>query len=77
LKIDGGNLVLSISDDGRGFTIPTNGATAIQSDDYGGNGILSMKKRASEMDGKVEILSETGKGTTVNLSLPLENFAAV
>jgi signal transduction histidine kinase len=77
LKIDGGNLLLSISDDGRGFTMPTDGAAAIQSDDYGGNGILSMKKRASEMDGKVEILSETGKGTTVNLSLPLENFAAV
>ena len=71
LKIDGASLTLTIADDGKGFTIPANGSAAF-TDDYGGNGILSMKKRTAEMGGKVEISSETGKGTTVCLSLPIE-----
>ncbi|HVE55432.1 MAG TPA: two-component regulator propeller domain-containing protein [Pyrinomonadaceae bacterium] len=75
LKIADGNLKLKIADNGKGFTIATNGA--IQPDDYGGNGILSMKKRALEMNGKVEITSEIGKGTTVDLTLPLEQFSTV
>ncbi len=57
--------------------IPHPSSLIPQIDDYGGNGILSMKKRALEMNGKVEIKSEPGKGTTVNLSLPLEQFSTV
>ena len=74
LKIADANLTLTVADDGSGFTVPANGSPAL-SDDYGGNGILSMKKRAAEMGGKVEIKSEIGKGTTVFLSLPIEQTA--
>ena len=46
-------------------------ATADRSDNFDGNGILSMQKRALEMGGEIEIVSEIGKGTTVKLQLPL------
>jgi signal transduction histidine kinase/ligand-binding sensor domain-containing protein len=75
MKIAGGFLNLKIADDGQGFMMPTNGAEF--SGDYGGNGILSMKKRAAEMNGKVEFISEKGRGTIVDLSLPIEQFSTV
>jgi signal transduction histidine kinase/ligand-binding sensor domain-containing protein len=75
LKIMDGNLNLKIADDGCGFGAAN--ASDKETDDYGGNGILSMKKRALEMNGKVEIVSEIGKGTSVNLILPLEQFSTV
>ncbi|HEY8561346.1 MAG TPA: two-component regulator propeller domain-containing protein [Pyrinomonadaceae bacterium] len=76
LMISGGSLELTIADDGKGFDVPANGAAG-RPDDYGGNGILSMKKRAAEMDGKVEIDSTPGGGTTIRLNLPLEQFSAI
>ncbi len=87
LKIADGNLTLKIADNGKGFLrdegremrdeFKDENQFIPQTDDYGGNGILSMKKRALEMNGKVEIESVIGKGTTINLSLPLEQFSAV
>jgi signal transduction histidine kinase/ligand-binding sensor domain-containing protein len=71
-------LRLKIGDDGKGFSPEHLLENSLSSkDDYGGNGILSMKKRAAEMNGKVEIISGTGAGTTVILSLPLEHFSAL
>jgi chemotaxis protein histidine kinase CheA len=32
-----------------------------------------MKKRAGEMNGEFEIISEDGKGTTVTLKLPMDS----
>ena len=96
LEIDGGNLTLTIADDGQGFSseppavagesnfaqkttgfIENPPATAGGSDSFGGNGILSMKKRAAEMGGKVEITSEIGQGTIVFVSLPIEPAVGV
>ncbi len=53
-------------------------ANAGCSDSFGGNGISSMRKRAREMNGEIEIVSEIGKGTEILLKLPLDaknNFA--
>ncbi len=92
MKIAGEDLILKISDDGRGFVSSdlrfqisdfglnspqmTNPKSEIPNPkSFGGNGILSMRRRAREMNGRLEIVSEQGKGTTVLLNLPLERTA--
>ncbi|HEX8568157.1 MAG TPA: two-component regulator propeller domain-containing protein [Pyrinomonadaceae bacterium] len=75
VEIAAGDLRLRIADDGKGFA-PENGFEIDEESD-GGNGIPNMKKRAAEMNGELEIVSETGKGTTVNLRLPLLVESAV
>lgn len=58
----GGVLRLSIRDDGRGFdpdAVPL------------GLGLLGMKERAELLNGKLEITSAAGVGTTVELRVPL------
>lgn len=70
LEAENDKLLLNIKDDGCGFEDDEEPIhTSIQ---MGGNGLLSMQKRAMEMDGDLEIASETGKGTTVKLTLPIE-----
>jgi signal transduction histidine kinase len=63
-------LTLSISDDGCGFDVDKL-STALFTDQKGGQGILSMKKRAAEMNGRLELNSEPGKGTTMTFKLSL------
>ncbi len=50
---------MKIADDGIGFDI---------SKVSKGNGLLNMKKRATELNGQIKIKSEQGKGTTIELS---------
>lgn len=57
-SIDGQNLTVEIRDDGRGFD---------QNHARRGNGIHTMKKRASELKGKLEIASVPGEGTLIRL----------
>jgi signal transduction histidine kinase len=68
-------LILTISDNGRGFAV-NELATALYADQKGGHGIFSMKKRAAEMNGRLELNSEIGKGTTIRFELSLtQGFA--
>lgn len=53
-------LKIEIKDDGKGFDT--------ENVDLG-NGLLNMKKRMEEIDGKFSINSEIGKGTSVNVEL--------
>jgi len=53
-------LKIEIKDDGKGFDA--------ENVDLG-NGLLNMKKRMEEIDGKFSINSEIGKGTSVNVEL--------
>jgi ligand-binding sensor domain-containing protein len=55
------NLVMIITDNGRGFDQPKNG--------LGGNGLNNMKARAAAMGAQLEISSWPGKGTRVYLKL--------
>lgn len=75
LAVTDENLTLEISDNGDGFEpeADENRKPNLFSskDETGGNGVLSMQKRAAEMNGKIEIISASGKGTSVLLSLPL------
>jgi two-component system sensor histidine kinase NreB len=60
LKVEGRDLVAEISDDGQGFELEA----------VPGVGLSSMQERAAIVDGKLEIESEVGKGTSVRLRVP-------
>jgi signal transduction histidine kinase len=67
-------LTLVINDDGAGFDV-SKVKDSLFSDQKGGHGILSMKKRAAEMAGEFTVTSAGGKGTTVTFQLPLQPAA--
>ena len=60
----GGELLLRVRDDGRGFDVDALTATA-------GCGIDGMRERASVLGGSLEIHAQLGRGTTVLLGVPL------
>jgi signal transduction histidine kinase len=60
---------LSVVDNGRGFDPEEKFA---ESAAIGGFGLSSMRDRTLLCDGKFEITSQKGKGTTVHISLPCE-----
>jgi len=56
---------LTVSDNGKGFDIQTVKL---------GNGIENMYHRAEKMNGKLQIISKPGKGTTIILSFNIPRF---
>ncbi len=66
LKTEGGDLVVEVEDDGRGFG-PGCGRAGV--------GLRSMNERAAALGGEVEVDSEPGKGTRVALHVPLREIA--
>ncbi|MGI8734180.1 MAG: ligand-binding sensor domain-containing protein [Pyrinomonadaceae bacterium] len=61
LSIDRDRLMLELTDNGLGFD------AASEND---GNGLVSMRRRAEALGGKLEIASSAGNGTTIRLQLP-------
>jgi signal transduction histidine kinase len=61
LRMEGDELLVEVSDDGRGFG----------GDVETGVGLSSMRERAALIGGEVQIESEEGHGTTVRLRVPL------
>jgi signal transduction histidine kinase len=59
-EIDGKELRLQVADDGRGFDL---------SSPREGHGLESMRDRAEQIGGTLEVESEPGSGTTVNLQV--------
>ena len=64
---DGGQLKLSVQDNGRGFDPESVDA---KRDPMSGFGLSNMRDRAEICGGKLEITSQAGGGTTVDLILP-------
>ncbi len=70
ITVSRNRLVLELEDDGRGFSVApplagqTNGHSA-------GHGLENMRRRANELNGKLIIESESGKGTRLRLTVPL------
>ena len=62
LSAAGGALVLRVTDDGRGFE-PSAPAE--------GNGLASMRRRARDAGGALELDSAPGRGTRLTLTVPL------
>jgi PAS domain S-box-containing protein len=61
LKLEGGDLVVEVTDDGRGFGPGT----------PSGVGLNSMRERATAIGGKLQIESQVGRGTRVHLRVPI------
>lgn len=74
-RLEGGELLLRVTDDGRGF----DASGAGRSGEYertvggaGGNGLYSLFRRARELGGEYEVRSAPGAGTTISLRVPVE-----
>jgi signal transduction histidine kinase len=67
LSYMGDMVVLDVQDNGIGL----NGATPSQLS--GGYGLQAMRERATQLSGTVEIESEPGEGTTLVISIPINN----
>jgi len=63
-----GQITLTVRDNGRGFSPES----PRKPDSYG---LLGLRERASLLGGEVRIVSEPGRGTTVELRLPLVDAA--
>lgn len=72
-RIENDNLLLEIKDDGRGFDADEI-LSAEFSPEKGGNGLVNMRRRASELGGNCRIVSNPGGGTIIFLNIPL-NFS--
>ena len=66
-SVNGPWLVVSISDNGKGFEPASNGNSA----GMGGHGLASMQRRAHALGGSLQIDSGIGRGTNVTLKVPL------
>ena len=64
LRTVGSQLLLIVSDEGKGFDVEATRAVS-------GLGLVSMNERVRLMNGRFEIGSTPGKGTRMELSLPL------
>jgi len=68
LAVNGGHrLEAQIEDDGRGFTLEHES----RGNGNGGYGLSNMATRARELGGELIVTSEVGRGTRVNLTVPL------
>lgn len=61
-------IVLSVRDDGRGMT-------RVQQESFATHGLRVMRERAAYLGGRVEIDGESGRGTTVVITLPKASHA--
>jgi signal transduction histidine kinase len=64
VKREGEQIAVSIEDDGKGFD-------ASCSPKASGIGLVGLKERVSELSGTTKITSEPGKGTQINVHIPL------
>lgn len=73
LASNGGAVIATVTDDGVGFDVE---AVLSSEDDAQGLGLFGMQERAEYVGGRVEIDSETGRGTTVRATVPTAGAAA-
>ena len=64
LRWDAPNLILQVKDNGSGFT-------AARLEECEGFGLGSMRERASEIHGKLQIQTAVGHGTTIIVTVPV------
>jgi signal transduction histidine kinase len=63
LQRSGSDVTLDVSDDGVGFDRSRLAAA-------GGLGLITMRERASQLDGTFEVDSAPGRGTTIRVVIP-------
>lgn len=65
IEPQGDTVILRISDDGRGFDMAAKSYSV-------GHGLSNMRARAEDLNGRFEIQSAPGRGTTVKLVFPVK-----
>jgi signal transduction histidine kinase/ligand-binding sensor domain-containing protein len=68
LDVNGGRAVLTVSDNGCGFTVSERDPSSDLGDHLG---LQSMRERAVRVRGRLTIASEPGHGTTIDVSAPV------
>jgi len=68
IEKSGGRLLLAISDNGKGFD---NNSARDPGLWTSGLGLVNMRDRIEGLEGKFTLTSETGKGTSINIEIPL------
>ncbi len=74
LMFDEGAVELVVSDNGRGFEARVPSEEEVRK--RGTFGLISMRERARSIGGHFEILSESGKGTIVRVTVPLQETSS-
>jgi len=69
-ELDNNELKLYVYDDGQGFDTSIK-KNVVEECPSGGFGLMSMKERVDLLNGSFEIDSKIGKGTRINISIPL------
>jgi signal transduction histidine kinase len=69
IKKGDGGLYVSVEDDGSGFDITETLKSGVATQ---GMGLVTMQERARMLGGFLEIVSGKGKGTRIDVYLPLE-----
>ena len=69
-EADAENIYIEINDNGIGFKVKIDEIYDGQSSGIHGLGLLNMKERTEMLDGKFNITSTPGKGTTISLKIP-------
>ncbi|HEX8776424.1 MAG TPA: two-component regulator propeller domain-containing protein [Pyrinomonadaceae bacterium] len=67
-KVEGGWIIIRVSDNGRGFDADVGG---VEPDGMGGHGLNSLRRRALALGGSFRVESERGRGTRVVLRVPV------
>jgi len=62
------DMILRVSDDGRGFRVPIHLGTMAQAQHYG---LVGMAERVAQVQGRLRIRSRPGRGTMVTVWAPL------
>ncbi len=73
LVFDDGVVELVVSDNGKGFEARVPSEDEVRR--RGTFGLISMRERARSIGGHFEVLSESGKGTIVKVTVPLEEMS--
>jgi signal transduction histidine kinase len=69
IQQDEGSIIITVEDDGIGFTVPEG---ALKYDMSGGFGLFTISERLAQYKGTLEIESEPGRGTRTILTAPLK-----
>jgi signal transduction histidine kinase len=68
LHIGEKNVSVDIEDDGRGFDVTS---ALKQTEDGRGLGLLGMRERVNNLDGRLEICSSPGHGARITVHIPI------
>jgi signal transduction histidine kinase len=69
IRIEEKQVVFIVTDNGCGFTPPADPLKGL-----GGNGLQNMRRRVEALAGSISITSEKGKGTSVQFSVPRQEW---